>query len=77
MNKFSQELFEKNRTTKDTFNDADYKRRVYQVRKCDKCGHSVDYRMNVTYIICSHCGNKIYKIKFKNILQDKLKKGDK
>lgn len=61
------------------FCDIRYRRRSMQVRKCEKCGHSIDFRSGLKYIICSWCGARIYKndrTKFKVELEERLKKND-
>lgn len=68
-----------NKSKCDKFKDINYKRRVLQVRKCEHCGHSVDFRSGLLYYICNYCGKRIYrnnKIKFKIELQERLKKNN-
>lgn len=68
-----------NKSKCDKFKDINYKRRILQVRKCDHCGHSVDFRSGFRYILCSWCGARIYKndrTKFKVELEERLNKND-
>ena len=68
-----------NKSKCDKFKDINYKRRILQVRKCEHCGHSVDFRSGLLYYICDYCGKRIYrnnKIKFKIELQERLKKNN-
>lgn len=61
------------------FRDTKYKQKTLRTRKCEKCGHSVDFRSGFRYILCSWCGARIYKndrTKFKVELKERLKKND-
>lgn len=52
------------------FNDKKYEERVKKRRNCKKCGKSVDFISDKPFIICTWCGNRIYKT---NKIEFKLK----
>lgn len=60
-----------------TFKDMAYKTRELKRRKCEHCGHSIDFVSGTLYLICSYCGRRVYrddKTKFKIELKERLKK---
>ena len=58
------------------FNDKKYKTKTLLKRKCEKCGHSIDYISLKDFTLCTWCGAKIYKnekIKFRYELEKRLR----
>lgn len=58
------------------FRDTIYKQKTLRTRKCEKCGHSIDFASGLQYVLCTWCGAKIYKndkTKFKVEIEKRLK----
>lgn len=44
------------------FRDTIYKQKTLRTRKCEKCGHSIDFASGLQYVLCT-----VYVVRSKNL----------